>query len=47
MLAFGLLYVETPTNIVIALDPVTGRQRWRYDRHINRGGQYAEATSRA
>ena len=34
------------TNIVIALDPVTGTQRWRYDPHIDRGGQYAEATSR-
>ena len=25
------LYVCTPKNIVLALDPVTGRQRWRFD----------------
>ncbi|WP_242128912.1 membrane-bound PQQ-dependent dehydrogenase, glucose/quinate/shikimate family [Sphingobium sp. Sx8-8] len=25
------LYVCTPKNIVIALDPATGRQRWRFD----------------
>lgn len=34
--ANGLLYLCTPHNIVIALDPDTGRQRWRYDPKINR-----------
>src|SRR5438552_12466689 len=29
VLAFGLLYLETPTNIVIALAPENGRQSWR------------------
>jgi quinoprotein glucose dehydrogenase len=28
------LYVCTPKNIVIALDPATGRQRWRFDPHV-------------
>ena len=28
------LYLSTPTNIVIALDPATGRERWRYDPNI-------------
>jgi quinoprotein glucose dehydrogenase len=46
VLAFGLLYLETPTNIVIALDPETGVQRWRFDPHIDRSRQYAEASSR-
>jgi quinoprotein glucose dehydrogenase len=46
VLAFGLLYLETPTNIVIALDPETGKQRWRFDPHIDRSRQYAEASSR-
>lgn len=46
VLAFGLLYVETPTNIVIALDPETGRQRWRFDPRIDRSRSYAEVTSR-
>jgi len=27
----GLLYVVTPRDAVIALDPVTGQQQWRYD----------------
>ncbi|MDB6089230.1 MAG: hypothetical protein JWN85_2014 [Gammaproteobacteria bacterium] len=46
VLAFGLLYLETPTNIVIALDPETGTQRWRFDPHIDRSRQYSDATSR-
>jgi quinoprotein glucose dehydrogenase len=46
VLAFGLLYLETPTNIMIALDPETGAQRWRFDPHIDRSRQYAEASSR-
>ncbi len=29
-----MLYVCTPKNIVIALDPATGRQRWRFDPHV-------------
>ncbi len=40
------LYLSTPTNIVIALDASTGKERWRYDPQIDRKGHYAEATSR-
>ncbi len=46
VLAFGSLYLETPTNIVIALDPETGVERWRFDPHIDRSRSYAEVTSR-
>jgi quinoprotein glucose dehydrogenase len=46
VLAFGLLYLETATNILIALDPETGVQRWRFDPHIDRSRQYSEASSR-
>jgi quinoprotein glucose dehydrogenase len=46
VLAFGLLYVETGTNIVIALDPQTGAERWRFDPHIDRTRHYSEASSR-
>jgi quinoprotein glucose dehydrogenase len=46
VLGFGLLYLETPTNIVIALDPATGVQRWRFDPHIDRSRSYAEVSSR-
>ena len=44
--AFGLLYLETATNIVLALDPQTGAQRWRYDPHIDRAHAYSEASAR-
>jgi quinoprotein glucose dehydrogenase len=46
VLAFGLLYLETATNVVIALDPQTGRQRWRFDPHIDRTRPYAEVSAR-
>src|SRR4029077_5658108 len=46
VLAFGLLYLETGTNIVIALDPESGRARWRFDPRIDRARGYAEASSR-
>ena len=32
----GMLYICTPHNIVIALDPDTGKELWRHDPKINR-----------
>ena len=46
ILARDSLYLSTPTNVVIALDPATGKQRWRYDPKIDRARRYSEATSR-
>ena len=46
VLAFGRIYLATPTNIVIALDPATGRELWRYNPHVDRGQAYVQATSR-
>ncbi|HEY6644182.1 pyrroloquinoline quinone-dependent dehydrogenase [Povalibacter sp.] len=46
ILVNGSLYLSTPTNIVIALDPATGRERWRYDPKIPRDRHYSENTSR-
>jgi len=46
VLAFGLLYLSTPSDVVIALDPATGRQRWRHDPRIDRKTRYETATSR-
>ncbi len=46
VLAFGSLYLETATNIVIALDPETGKERWRYNPHVDRAKQYGEGASR-
>jgi quinoprotein glucose dehydrogenase len=46
VLAFGRLYLETPTNIVIALDPASGRELWRFNPHVDRSLAYGQATSR-
>ena len=46
VIAFGLLYLETATNVVIALDPESGRERWRFDPHIDRARRYSEASAR-
>ena len=56
--ANGKLYICTPHNIVIALDPDGGKEIWRFDPHINRqaksyqhmicrGVAYHDATSAA
>jgi quinoprotein glucose dehydrogenase len=45
VLAEGLLFVITPFNQVITLDPATGEERWRYDPHIADYG-YSEASAR-
>ncbi|HUN75769.1 MAG TPA: pyrroloquinoline quinone-dependent dehydrogenase [Steroidobacteraceae bacterium] len=46
VLAFGMLYLSTATDIVVALDPLTGRPRWRFDPHVNRRTRYREVASR-
>ena len=46
VLAYGALYLETATNVVIALDPQTGRERWRFDAHIDRGRRYSDMAAR-
>lgn len=42
----GTLYVITPFNKVIALDPETGTERWTYDPQVDRSVNYSEVTSR-
>lgn len=42
----GTMYIITPLARVIALDPVTGRERWRYDAHLDRGIGFGDHTSR-
>jgi glucose dehydrogenase len=34
----GTLYYCSQTNAVIALDPETGQERWRFDPHVTRPG---------
>ncbi|WPP50463.1 pyrroloquinoline quinone-dependent dehydrogenase [Catalinimonas niigatensis] len=42
----GTLYLSTPSNRVIALDAVTGNEKWMYDPRVNLKNGYSEITSR-
>ncbi|HET9532444.1 MAG TPA: PQQ-binding-like beta-propeller repeat protein, partial [Blastocatellia bacterium] len=42
----GTLYLSTPFSRVIALDPLTGAERWTYDPKIDLTRGYSEVTSR-
>jgi quinoprotein glucose dehydrogenase len=46
VLAYGLLYLETATNIVIALDAESGQLRWRFDPHLDRTRPYSDVAAR-
>jgi len=46
ILVEGTLYLTTPFNAVIALDPVTGREKWKFDPEVNRDHDYSEVSSR-
>jgi len=42
----GTLYLSTPFGRVIALDPVTGRERWTYDAHVAATAGFGDPASR-
>jgi quinoprotein glucose dehydrogenase len=42
----GTLYLATPFNRVIALDPETGKERWAFDPKVDVNGSYSEVASR-
>lgn len=42
----GALYLTTPFNQVIALDPGTGAAKWTFDPKIDRHADYSEVSSR-
>ena len=42
----GTLYLSTPVGRVIALDPITGRQRWAFDARSPRDKGYGDFASR-
>jgi quinoprotein glucose dehydrogenase len=42
----GTLYLSTPFGRAIALDPATGRQRWRYDAQVDHNGHWGDFASR-
>lgn len=39
ILNVGLLFISTPLNAVIAIDPTTGNEIWRYDPELDRNKQ--------
>ncbi|MGE5730694.1 MAG: pyrroloquinoline quinone-dependent dehydrogenase [Gemmatimonas sp.] len=42
----GTLYLSTPFGRVVALDPSSGRQRWRFDSHVDRQGNWGDFANR-
>jgi quinoprotein glucose dehydrogenase len=40
------MFIATPLGSVIALDPVTGRQRWRHDARVDPGVRFGDFTTR-
>jgi len=46
ILVEGTLYLSTPFNEVIALDPATGAAKWTYDPKVDRSHDYSEVSSR-
>ena len=46
ILVEGTLYLSTPFNRVIALDPASGAEKWTYDPKVDRSHDYSEVTSR-
>ena len=42
----NVMYISTPLGKVMALDPATGREIWRYDARVNPKGGYGDFASR-
>lgn len=42
----GSLYLTTPLGRVVALDPVTGKQKWSYDSKVPKDMGYGDFTNR-
>ena len=42
----GLMYISTPAGHIVALDPATGSERWRFDAGVNPHRGYSDFASR-
>ena len=42
----GVMYISTPLGKVMALDPATGREIWRYDARVDPRGGYGDFANR-
>src|SRR4051812_34081043 len=46
LVADGVMYISTPLGKVVALDPLTGVERWKYDAKVDRGVRFGDFTTR-
>ena len=42
----GTLFIGTPLGRIIAVDPITGKQRWAYDPHVDKEKGYGDFANR-
>ncbi len=42
----GVMYISTPLGKVIALDPVTGTEKWKFDAHVDASIRFGDFTNR-
>jgi quinoprotein glucose dehydrogenase len=42
----GVMYISTPLGKVIAIDPVTGAEKWKYDAKVDPGIRFGDFTNR-
>jgi quinoprotein glucose dehydrogenase len=42
----GVMYLSTPLGKVIALDPVTGAEKWKFDARVDPGTRFGDFTNR-
>lgn len=46
LVANGVMYLSTPLGLVVALDPVTGTEKWKYDAAVDRRIGFGDFTNR-
>lgn len=46
LVADGTMYIATPLGKVIALDPVTGAERWKHDARVDAATRFGDFTTR-
>jgi len=42
----GVMYISTPLGKVMALDPVTGAEKWKFDAHVDASTRFGDFTNR-
>nr|MDQ3045231.1 PQQ-binding-like beta-propeller repeat protein [Chloroflexota bacterium] len=42
----GVMYISTPLGKVMALDPLTGAEKWKFDAHVDASTRFGDFTNR-